>query len=177
MAKDRSYKDDLKIDINSLEVEWENQPSNYIYWAEQEVIAQEERDRLSRNLNLVKAEQDAKIRSKPEKYGIEKVSEGAISARVLRTPEYIKAEKLHAEAVTRAKKMAIAVAAFDHKKRALSKLTELLIAGYYSYDGGVPTNREMSDRIESRKRKEVRGKLKMNKRLLRTRTEDDEDDD
>ena len=65
----RSYTEDLNIDKDSLEIEWEKQPRLFIYWAEREVDAQEERDKAQRNMSVIKAEMDAKVRKDPEKYG------------------------------------------------------------------------------------------------------------
>lgn len=153
---ERNYSLDLEVDKNRLDVEWEKQPSNYMYYAEQEVIAAEEKDKAVQRLSIVRAEMDAKVRSSPEKYKIDKVTETAISNVVNNSEEYRKAENEVIEKTKKMKILSAAVIAFDHKKRALTKLTDLYIAGYYS-SGGIPAS--MKDKVADNKSEKIRRKL------------------
>lgn len=153
---ERNYSLDLEVDKNRLDVEWEKQPSNYMYYAEQEVIAAEEKDKAVQRLSIVRAEMDAKVRSSPEKYKIDKVTETAISNVVNNSEEYRKVENEVIEKTKKMKILSAAVIAFDHKKRALTKLTDLYIAGYYS-SGGIPA--EMKEKVADNKSEKIRRKL------------------
>jgi hypothetical protein len=157
---ERSYKKDLEVDKDRLDEEWERQTTLYIHWAEKEVEAQEERDKSQRRLNIIKAEMDAKVRSNPEKYGIEKISESAISHVVIQSKEYRGAELEYIESVKNAKILSAAVVAFDHKKRALTKLTDLYISGYYSKTGMPSGSRE---KVDEKRRAEQINKLNRKK--------------
>jgi hypothetical protein len=152
----RNYSDDLNVDVNALDKEWEKQPKYYMYYATQEAEAQEVRDKAVQRLSIVKSEMDAKVRKNPEVYGIEKVTETAISNVVNNDKEYREAENAIIEATKQMKIITAAVIAFDHKKRALTKLTDLWIAGYYS-SGGVPV--AMKEKINEDKSEKIRAKL------------------
>lgn len=161
----RSYTEDLNIDKDSLEIEWEKQPRLFIYWAEREVDAQEERDKAQRNMSVIKAEMDAKVRKDPEKYGIDNgIKEAAVSSAIVNSKEYKEAELKFIEATKNARLLSASVVAFDHKKRALTKLTDLWISGYYG-SGGVP--KEMKESINKKVDEKVRSRLKNNPRLQR----------
>jgi hypothetical protein len=158
----RDYNDDLAIDKNQLEIEWEKQAAIYFYWAEKEAEALEAKDRANQRLNIVQAEMDAKIRSNPSAYGLpEKTTETAIKNILANSKEYLEAENNVIEKNKTARVLAAAVKAFDHKKTGLSKLSELWLGGYWSTAGGAP--REMKENINQRKGEELRQGL--NKRL------------
>lgn len=155
----RSYKDDLRIDENNLEVEWMKQPRLYMYWAEQETAAQVERDKLQRRLTVLHAEYDAKIRAAPKTFGIEKISEPAIKNTIQKIEEYRELELSLIEANKNLKLLSAAVTAFEHKKRSLTKLTDLWIAGYYG--GSKPS---YGDKIE---KEAVEGQKRLQQRKER----------
>ena len=153
----RDYSEDLKIDLNELEKEFEKLPSLYMYWAEQEVNAQEARDRAVQKLSIVQAELDSKIRLNPQKYGLgEKATETAFKGAVANQKEYREAEE---DVIAKTKKMRIfssAVVAMEHKKRSLTKLADLWAGQYWSVSG-VP--KEMKESINKRKGEEIRKRL------------------
>jgi hypothetical protein len=153
--KERNYSDDLEIDINALEKEWEKQPSTFMYYSKKEAFAQEEKDRAAQKLNIIYAEMDSKVRKNPSKYGItaEKPTDTAIKQVILRSEDYKTAEE---NVIIKTKQMRIlsaAVIAFEHKKRALTKLTDLYINNYYS-SGGVP--KEFKDNISKNHTNKIR---------------------
>jgi hypothetical protein len=149
----RSYKDDLRIDEHNLETEWKQQSRIYMYWAEQEAEAQMVRDKLQRKLNVTHAEMDAKIRGAPKTYGIDKLSEPAIKNTILKTKEYREIELQLIEANKELKLFSGAVTGCEHKKRALSKLTDLWIAGYYGDSRGKKDDKRVQQMDDKRKQK------------------------
>jgi hypothetical protein len=161
---DTSYKEDLKFDKYSLDEEWERQPSLYMKWGEREADAQEEKDKAERALSIIKSEMDAKIRSNPEKYRIEKISESAINYAVLNSKEYREAELIFIEAKKKARLLNHAVVAFDHKKRALTKESDLWINGYYGGQGLPRNSREQMDIKRKERQLEGLNRRKIDKR-------------
>jgi hypothetical protein len=158
----RNYDEDLRIDRDQLEIEWEKQPMIYFYWAQKEAEALEAKDRASQKLNIVQAEMDAKIRSNPSAYNLpEKTTETAIKYTLINTEQYLEAQNDLIEKNKTVRILSAAVKAFDHKKTGLSKLSELWLGGYWSTAGGAP--REMKENINQRKGEELRQGL--NKRL------------
>jgi hypothetical protein len=158
----RNYDEDLRIDRDQLEIEWEKQPMIYFYWAQKEAEALEAKDRASQKLNIVQAEMDAKIRSNPSAYNLpEKTTETAIKYTLINTEQYLEAQNDLIEKNKTVRILSAAVKAFDHKKTGLSKLSELWLGGYWSTAGGAP--KEMKENINQRKGEELRQGL--NKRL------------
>lgn len=158
----RDYNEDLTIDKNALEIEWEKQAAIYFYWAEKEAEALEAKDKASQRLDIVQAEMDAKIRSNPSAYNLpEKTTETAIKYTLINTEQYLEAQNDLIEKNKTVRILSAAVKAFDHKKTGLSKLSELWLGGYWSTAGGAP--REMKENINQRKGEELRQGL--NKRL------------
>jgi hypothetical protein len=161
----RNYEDDLRIDKNALELEWEKQASIYFYWAQKEAEALEARDRANQRLNVVQAEMDSAIRSDPSKYGLgDKVTETAIKNLVTNSKEYRAAETDVIEKNKTARILGAAVVAFDHKKRGLTKLSDLWLGSYWSNSGGAP--KEMRENTAQRKGEEIRQGL--NKRIKKS---------
>lgn len=154
----RDYEEDLKIDKNALEIEWEKQADIYFYWAKKEAEALEERDRANQRLNIVQAEMDAKIRSNPFAYGLsEKTTETAIKNTLVNSKEYLTAENDVIEKNKIVRVMSAAVKSLDHKKTGLSKLSELWLGGYWSTMGGAP--KEMKETINNKRGEDIRQKL------------------
>jgi hypothetical protein len=114
----RDYNEDLTIDKNALEIEWEKQAAIYFYWAEKEAEALEAKDKASQRLDIVQAEMDAKIRANPSQYGLgEKTTETAIKNILTNSKEYREAENELIEKNKIVRVLNAAVIAFDHKKK------------------------------------------------------------
>jgi hypothetical protein len=127
------YKEDIQIDINQLDAEWIKQASLYQHYAKQEATALYKRDQLADALALVQAQLDGDIRLNFGKHGFEsKPTEAAILNSIKQNPFYIKANVLLMKASCRVKIIGGAVRAFDHKKKALEKLTDLYLSGYWA---------------------------------------------
>ena len=127
------YKDDIQIDIDQLDKEWIKQASLYQRYARQEAISLYERDQLNDSLTLVQAQLDGDIRLDPKKHGFDsKPTEAAILNTIKQNPYYLKANKLLMKAACKAKVIGGAVRSFDHKKKALEKLTDLYLSGYWA---------------------------------------------
>lgn len=131
-----SYKDDLSIDKYILDEEWQEQPKKFAEWAEKEVEASFIRDKAKERLDLVKAELDSRIRSEPFKYGIDKVTESSIQNTILRQQLYMEASEALIVATRDVKILNVAREAFDHRKKALEKMTDLFLSNYWADKGG-----------------------------------------
>lgn len=158
------YKEDIKIDRFSLDTEWEQHPSKFMEWAEKSVEAQFERDKAKEQLDLIKAQIDLEIR---ERVTEKKLTEAAISNMVLINPKYQEASSKFREAVNDAKILDVAKDAFEHKKKALEKITDLWISGYWS---DPKVTKEAKDRISSDRSYEQRMALNTNERLQRRKS-------
>ena len=124
--------DDFRISGDKLEEEWLKH--SVLYWGYSEKSAQaiKKRDLIREDIDQHRAELDRKIRKDPKKYGIEKVTEGAITAAITIDEKSIGLNSSLIDANEAVNRVSGAVKALEHKKRALEKLVELWLAGYYS---------------------------------------------
>lgn len=159
-----SFKDDLIVDKYNLHLEWEKQPSLYMKWAELHANALQDQDRAKEQLDLVRANVDSKIRKNPDEYGLEKVTESAISACIPKQEEYQVAQSALIEAKRNVAVLAGAKEAMAHKKKAIEMLTQLVIFGYYS-DPKIP--KDFVDKMGDKRRREINEDLNKNKRMDR----------
>ena len=168
MAREiRHYQDDLLIDKFNLAGEWERQPQLFIYWAGEAVYAQTVRDQISQQLDLIKAQLDSDIRLNWKEYGFDaKPTEPAIKAAALQQQGYVDKLAELSAATEHGNIMAAARAGFEHKRRALTSLTELQIAGFYgantapaqhAVSGAKKSQAVLGDEIEQ---KQTKRKLK-----------------
>jgi hypothetical protein len=124
--------DFFDIDVNALDREWVNQPALYHKYALRLADARRKLEQVKTASEISNAELDADIRARPEKYGIEKVTEAAIKSGIMCAPAYIAASKEVIDAKHAVDVLAAAVATVDHRKRALENLVDLRLADYFS---------------------------------------------
>lgn len=126
-----SYKEDVYIDKNKLDEAWENQALLFCQWAEKVVEATFDRDRAKENLEIVKATLDKKIRMDSARTNT-KITEEAIKNSIILSQDYQEANQQVIESVKTLGIMYVAKDSFEHRKAALSKLTDLWLSQYWS---------------------------------------------
>ena len=126
------YREELEIDKFTLDTEWQFQSIKFSEWAEKEVEALYLKDKAKEQLDLVRAQLDSSVRKNPEAYGLEKVTEGAIQNVILQHKDYMDISRAYLDAVKEARILGVAREAFDHRKKALEKLTELFLSQYWA---------------------------------------------
>ena len=156
------YKEDLKIDRYNLDTEWETHANKFVEWAEKEVEAQFEKDKAKERLAITKSDIDMELREYAEKKSI-KLTEAAILNSITGDPRYTKASSEYLIAVRNSNMLGVARDAFEHKKKALERMTDLWISGYWS-DPKVSSTKSI---VERRDQNDHRDKLKENPRLRR----------
>lgn len=122
----------LEIDPLRLEEEWQQHPSQYGYWAEKAVDAQDAMDRAKAAFEKVSSSLDSELRADPDSYGIKKATEAELRTALLRQPEYLKAQTIYLDTKKEYNLSQAALASLEHRKRALSMLVELFVKDYYS---------------------------------------------
>lgn len=145
---DRTDKNFVEIDPLALDREWVNQPRLYLQFASELADANRELDEAKSNLDIVKADLDQNIRSDPEQFGLDKVTEASITSTLLTQPEYKEAMTLLIESRHKREILAAAVAALDHRKKALEKLVDLHMSGYYASPRASGDSREAMSEVE-----------------------------
>lgn len=130
MANDEQFS--AAIDAEALDQEWLGQPALYHKWAVRVADARQKVAEAKADLDVTKAEVGQAIRSNPEEYGVSKPTVDAINEAVLLAEDYQKAAAAVIKAQHTADVLAAAVAALDHRKRALENLVELQGRDYFS---------------------------------------------
>lgn len=120
------------IDRDNLDADCVLYPEQVAEYAEQLPDAKAQLDRAESNLKLVAAEMDAKIREKPGKYGLDKVTEAAIKIMIPGTEEYLEAEDAVREAKHHLDTLQVALEVLRAKKASLEFLVQLHSMAYFS---------------------------------------------
>jgi hypothetical protein len=132
MEKEKDFRKELAIDQYNLSEEWLDQALKYAEWAEEAVDASFEYDKAKEKFELTRAEIEKEIREDPGRFGLIKATEGAITNAILNDPRYQESSSMLLETKRNWKIMEIAREAFEHRKKALEKLTDLYLNKYYA---------------------------------------------
>ena len=124
--------DFFEIDPNNLDKELLNQPKMFLEYAEKLADAKRILEEAKAELDLVRAEEDNKVRTDPKKYGLNRVSEGGILNKVVLTKRYRKALRVSIKRKHAVDILQAAVNAMDHRKKSLERLVHLHAQNYYS---------------------------------------------
>ena len=128
----KETRNDFGIDENALDLEWRKHPKLYYKYACMAADARKEWEEAKNNLKVVEAEVSLDVRKNPGAYGLDKVTEGTISATVTIDTRVIESQKTVTEARHEMDIMDAAVAAMDSRKKALEKSVDLHLANYFS---------------------------------------------
>ena len=154
-----NYEQDITIDDSALDIEWLEQPQLMIKYIRHASQTSRDLDKAKENLDIVKAEIDLKIRSNPEKYGLEKVTEAAIQNTILTSKQYQEVNQTMLDVKYEAEMAKGAVRAMEQRKDALENLVRLHGQQYFA---GPKVPRDLTwERQERQKRVDagVAGKM------------------
>jgi hypothetical protein len=126
------FEEDIRIDEDALDIEWLNQPRLMLKYSKISAEAKMEMLLRKENLDLVKADLDKEIRSDPEKFGIVKITETAVSNTIISHKLYKEANTTYLQAQYEADIARGAVSAVEHKKDALENLVRLFGQNYFA---------------------------------------------
>jgi ethanolamine utilization cobalamin adenosyltransferase len=126
------YQNDIRIDENALDVEWLQQASLTFEYGLYQAKCKKICDKKKEALDLVRADLDKAIRKSPEKYGIEKVTETAVSSAILQQEEYQEANYELIDARYELDIASGALRALQDKKSALENLVKLQAQNYFA---------------------------------------------
>ena len=145
-----------------MDVEWLRQAEMMLKYTRHSADMQKEMDEAKERLEVGKAQIEIDIRSAPDTFGLEKVTEAAIQSTILLQKGYQKLSQEYSETRHEYGVAVAAVRAFDQRKSALENLVRLLGASYFA---GPQTPRDLSkESLDEKKRKEQNAKVKIQKR-------------
>ncbi len=127
-----NYEQDVQIDPKMLEVEWLRQASLTYNYAKHLAHCKKQYDLAKEGVDLARALLDRNIRSKPEKYGLEKVTEQVIQVTILQQDKYKDVSNQLIEARYEVGIANAALSAIESKKSALENLVRLHGQQYFA---------------------------------------------
>lgn len=127
-----NYEKDLKINEDALDLEMLDQASLFMKYAKHYAFTQKVVEETRQALDIKRAEVDKAIRENPEKFKIEKVTEGAIQSTILTDKGYQEVNQKHLEAQYEKNMAGNAVQAMNIRKEMLEGLQKLLAQSYFA---------------------------------------------
>jgi hypothetical protein len=127
-----NYEKDLRIDEDSLDLELLNQASLFMKYAKHYAFTQKVVEETRQALDIKRAEVDKAIRENPEKFKIEKVTEGAIQSTILTDKGYQEVNQKHLEAQYEKNMASNATQAVTMRKEMLEGMIKLLAQSYFA---------------------------------------------
>jgi hypothetical protein len=153
--KELNYENDLKIEDTALDLECLEQASLFMKYAKHATGLQKELDEFKQALDVMKAEIDKSIRENPERYGIEKVTEGSIQSAILTDGGYKKGYQSVLNVKYELEMARNAVIAVNMRKDMLEALIKL---NGQSYFAGPKTPRDLSYEAQKREKQKQSNK-------------------
>ena len=126
------YEKDIVIDENALDIEWLDQPKLMLKYTRNSAKMRMLVDKAKQDLDIAKAEADKRIRKRPEKFGLEKITEAAVMNAILIEEGYQEAYALYLEAKYESDMASGAVIAFEQRKSALENMVRLYNGNYFA---------------------------------------------
>lgn len=145
----------IEIDEFNLDKECIRFPSDYLYYSNHQADLRRDLEEVKNQLEVVSADLSKKVRQDPSVYGLEKLTESAVSDIVTRDPKYKEAQKKLIDAKHELDLCGAVVGALDAKKKCLEMLVSLHGMGYFS---NVKMNRQGKEAVEEMTKKAVRSK-------------------
>ena len=152
--KEEKKPDFFQIDPNQLDVEWVAQPRLYHSYAKKLAAARQDLEQAKTALEITEADLAQKIRRDPSKFGLEKLTEGAIREVIVLSADFKAATTELIDAKHLVGVLEAAVTTLEHRKRALEKLVDLRLADYFSEPRTKSMGREAREDAETAKFKQ-----------------------
>jgi len=150
---ERNYEQDLAIDPHELDECWLKHPALYMQYSRELADAQRTSTKAKEKLDVVRAEVDKDIRTNPDKFNLQKVTEGIVSATIALDERYREAQSDLNEKIYEVNILQGAVRAFDHRKKALENMVQLLMMEYFAgpkEPRNLPPGKRMADKAAAK---------------------------
>lgn len=149
----------VSIDRCDLEREMIEAADKHLEATDLAAAADDKVTRLKHKRDVLKADISLKVRSEPDRYGVEKVTEGAIDAVILTDEEFQEhMDKLH-KAMYEADQAAGLVDAFHTRKKMIEGLIQFQLAGFMAQPSGArqENTNKARERIREERTRSIRG--------------------
>ena len=147
--RELEFEEDVRIDADALDVEWLQQAALMGKYCRHAASIANLVDITKERLDVIRAQLDKDIRSAPNKYAIEKITEGAIQGAITLQEVYQQVSRDLINARYEFEMAKAAVRAIDQRKDALENLVRLHGQQYFA---GPSVPRDLSKEWEDRER-------------------------
>ena len=158
-----NYEDDIRIDETSLDIEWLEQAALFLRYSKNAALREKEKDQAKEALDLVKSELDRDIRTNPEKYGIEKITDKVVENTIPTQDEYKEASEAFISAKYEWNVAKGAVDAFNQRKEALENLTRLNGQNWFAGPKVPRDLREQREMFQKKVNERIGTRIRRNK--------------
>lgn len=145
-----NYEDDIRIDESQLEMEWLEQPTLMFKYAKLVADFRRKFDLAKEELDLVKADLDKEVRTNPDKFGIEKITETVVSNTIIALKKYRDTNEKLLNAKYDLDVAQAAVVSISQRKDALENLVRLHGQQYFA---GPKVPHDIAELRESKQKK------------------------
>ena len=160
-----NYEKDMRIDEDALDIEWLEQPTLMLKYAQHAALLRSNFDKSKEKLEFVKAKIDKDIRSNPEKYGLEKITDKVVENTTVLQNEY-KSALIEFQDLKFENDVASGVIkAVEARKDALENLVRLHGLQYFA---GPQIPRDIRNERAARERQNEIKKKEINKEIARS---------
>lgn len=156
-----------EIDMDMLDKEVERQPGLIREYGERLADARKKHSEAEAELKVVKAEIDELVRKRPDRFGLEKVTEPAIENKIVLSDKHKEQVQEVIDCKHRVDILAAAVKTLEHKKSMVEQACDLWAREYYGEPR--PRSREAKTHFE-----EMDERAKRRNRHIKRRSEDEE---
>lgn len=157
-----NYEKDIKIDETALDVEWLEQPRLMLKYTKHQALMEKEMLNAKEDVELCRAELDKKIRSNPQEFGVEKITETVVNNLIISNADYKETYREYLEMKYEYEVAKGAVHAFRDRKEALENLVRLHGQQYFA---GPSVPRDLSKEWEQKqKQTESNQKIKIKRK-------------
>ena len=139
--------DIVKVDPLALDKECVELPHLVLQAVDLVARARGEYEQAKLKLEVLQADLREAIQNNPEEYGLTKVTEGTLNAKVSQQPEYQEARK---KVIQKKYKLDLAISlqeALEVKKKTLELLVHLYLSGYFSHPQLGQDQREAMEKL------------------------------
>ncbi len=148
---------DSDIDKYKLDEELVKQVRLYDKFSEKLAFAKNDHSEAVDERELVEAELDSQIREDPGKFGLSKITEGAIEKATILHERYQSALFSERKCMKAMNILQAKVNTLDHRKKALEGLVQLLLSSYYSSDVRIPgATEEQKEEAKNMEKRAIR---------------------
>lgn len=136
---EQDYNLDMEIQPDELDLEWLDQPKLMVKYTMKLADARMRKDLAKEEVDLIKATLDRKIREKPDRYHLEKITEAVVAATILTLDDYKDVMKKLIRANHEVNILSGVVSAVEQRKQALENMVRLFGQSYFA-GPSIPRN-------------------------------------